>query len=111
MNAIQDVTHNFIGGARRLVGKVPFLRDAVAMYYCMVDRNTPIWAKAAIASALAYLLMPMDAIPDALVGIGFTDDASAIAIALKQVTGSMTEYHYHCADEFFGYCKEVGEDG
>lgn len=106
MNAITDMTHNFIGGARRLVGKVPFLRDAVAMYFCMVDRGTPLWAKAAIASALAYLLMPMDAIPDALPGIGFGDDAGTITLALKQVIGCMTEDHYYHADQFFGYCED-----
>ena len=110
MNAVQDMTHNFIGGAKRLVGRVPFLRDAVAMYYCMCDRNTPLWAKAEIAAALGYLLMPMDAIPDPTPLLGFTDDAGAISVALGQIRAVMYDHHYQLADRFFNG-EEVEADG
>jgi len=110
VQSVQDIRSRFIGGARRLIGRVPFLRDAVAMYYCMCDRNTPLWAKAEIAAALGYLLMPMDAIPDPTPLLGFTDDATAIGLALKQVVDSMTEEHYYHADLFFGYCEEDDYD-
>ena len=43
---------------RRLTGKVPFLRDALSLYYAMLDTQTPLWVKAEIAAALAYFVMP-----------------------------------------------------
>lgn len=106
MNIIQDITHNFIVSARRLIGKVPFLQDAVALYYCMLDKHTPIWAKGAIASALAYLLLPVDAIPDITPLLGFTDDFTALMTARNQINHHLTDYHYWQASEFFGYHQE-----
>jgi uncharacterized membrane protein YkvA (DUF1232 family) len=97
---------NFLNNIRRLIGKVPFLRDAVAMYFCMMDRGTPAWAKAVIMSALAYFLLPMDAIPDMTPIVGFGDDAGAIATAMKKVSDWMTRGHYQRADEFFRMNKE-----
>ena len=110
VQAVQDIRSRFIGGARRLIGKVPFLRDAVAMYYCMCDRNTPLWAKVEIATALGYLLMPMDAIPDPTPLLGFTDDAGAISVALGQIRAVMYDHHYQLADRFFNG-EEVEADG
>ena len=96
---------NFLDNVRRLIGKVPFLRDAVAMYFCMTDSGTPAWAKTIIMSALAYFLLPMDAIPDML-PVGFMDDAGAIATAMKKVSDWMTRGHYQRADEFFRMNRE-----
>lgn len=81
---------NFLKKVRRFVGHVPFTKDALSMYLCMVDSQTPLHVKGTIAAALTYFLSPMDAIPDVLVGIGFTDDASVIATAAKAV--AMTRY-------------------
>lgn len=106
MNAIQNMTENFIGGAKRLVGKVPFLQDAVAMYFCMTDSGIPAWAKGAIASALAYLLLPVDAIPDMTPLLGFTDDFTALMTAKNQINHHLTDYHYWQASEFLGYHQE-----
>ena len=101
IQAVHDIQGRFIGGAKRLIGKVPFLKDAVAMYYCMCDRDTPVWAKAEIAAALGYLLLPLDAVPDPTPLIGFGDDFTAIGAAMRQVKGCMTDYHYCQADKFF----------
>ena len=53
----------------------------VALYYCMLDPDTPARAKATIVGAVAYFVLPLDLIPDALLGIGFTDDVAAIGLA------------------------------
>lgn len=63
---------------KTIAGKVPIIPDAVALYYCMLDVNTPITSKIAIAGALAYLVWTPDAIPDFLVPFGYADDAAAI---------------------------------
>src|SRR5690606_36753412 len=63
---------------KRVMSKVPFARDAAAAYYCAIDRGTPLRAKGIILAALAYFIMPMDAVPDVLAVIGFTDDIAVI---------------------------------
>jgi uncharacterized membrane protein YkvA (DUF1232 family)/GTP-binding protein EngB required for normal cell division len=64
---------------KKLLGKVPFVPDAVALYYCMMASNTPLTDKVAIASVLAYFIWPMDMIPEGVLGLlGYADDASAI---------------------------------
>ena len=43
-------------------------------------------AKALIAGALLYFLNPLDLVADALIGIGFLDDAGVVAIVLKKLS-------------------------
>lgn len=76
---------------------------AVAMYFCMIDSQTPFYAKGVIAAALAYFLSPTDAIPDAIAVLGFTDDASVIATDLATVSTHVTDEHKQKANEFFNY--------
>lgn len=82
------------------VGKqIPFTRDVLAMYYCMRDSTTPIWAKAAILGALGYFIFPIDAIPDILIPLGFTDDAAIIAATLSLIRMLIKEKHWAEADK------------
>ncbi len=59
---------------------------ALKLYYAMKRPETPIWAKTAIAGALGYFICPIDAVPDALPVIGFTDDLSVLVAALGVVS-------------------------
>ena len=77
----------------RLAGKLPFAEDLLAAYYCAFDRNTPIEVRAALLGALAYFVMPVDAIPDVLPGLGFADDAAALAAALRLVVAHIRPEH------------------
>lgn len=79
---------------RKVMGKVPFVLDAVAMYYCMVDPETPLWVKAQIAGAIAYFICPVDLLPDFLVPLGYTDDAAVIAACLTIVRSYVTDAHW-----------------
>lgn len=58
--------------------------SALVLYYTLQDPDTPGWARAKIYGALAYLLFPVDAVPDWWPG-GYTDDAAAIAAAAGAV--------------------------
>lgn len=78
---------------RRFAGKLPFVADVVALHYCMLDPATPFRAKAQIGFAIAYFVSPVDAIPDVLPIIGFTDDATVIATTLLLVKTHVTEEH------------------
>ena len=44
-------------------------------------------------AALAYFLLPLDAVPDMLVGIGFTDDAAVIAAVMGAFARNVTAEH------------------
>ncbi len=92
---------NFLNNVKRFIGHVPFTKDGVAMYFCMIDSKTPAYAKATIAAALAYFLSPVDAIPDLIVGLGFTDDATVITGALATVRSHVKDEHWEKADNFF----------
>ncbi len=97
----QLVKKNFWSKTRKFAGKIPFTKDAVAMYYCAIDAKTPLWAKGIAFGALAYFISPIDAIPDALIGLGLTDDAAIIAAGVRAIAGQVTEEHRQKSEEFF----------
>ena len=55
------------------------------LYNVLIDQHTPKRAKGLIIGALGYLILPFDVIADMLPGVGFLDDAGAIAAALAAV--------------------------
>jgi uncharacterized membrane protein YkvA (DUF1232 family) len=73
--------------------QIPFAEDVVAAYYCALDPDTPGKAKAVLLGALAYFIMPMDAVPDFLALVGFSDDIAVLTLAIATVRSNMTEAH------------------
>jgi uncharacterized membrane protein YkvA (DUF1232 family) len=63
---------------------------ALTLYYAAQRPETPLWAKAVIYSALAYFILPTDAIPDLAPIAGFTDDLGALTAALTAVALCIT---------------------
>jgi uncharacterized membrane protein YkvA (DUF1232 family) len=68
---------NFAKAAGREV-----IEKALWLYYAAQQPETPVWAKTVIYSALAYFVVPIDAIPDAVPVVGYTDDLGALGAAL-----------------------------
>lgn len=87
------VRRNFWQKARRNLGRVPFTEDAVAAFYCASDSATPLPIRATLFGALAYFVLPFDAIPDLLLGLGFTDDAAIMVAAFTAARMHITEGH------------------
>lgn len=81
----------------RVLSRVPFADDLVAAYYAARDPLTPVKAKAVLFAAVAYFVMPADALPDVIVGLGFTDDATVLATALSVVGMYVKESHRKAA--------------
>jgi len=50
-----------------------------------------VWAKAIVAVALAYFISPVDAVPDLLPLVGYTDDGAVMAGAIAQLGAHVTE--------------------
>lgn len=95
------VKKSFWSKTKKFAGKIPFTKDAIAMYYCAIDAKTPLWAKGIAFGALAYFISPMDAIPDALLGLGLTDDAAIIAAGIRAIAGQVTDEHREKSEAFF----------
>jgi uncharacterized membrane protein YkvA (DUF1232 family) len=84
---------------RRVAASIPFAEDLLAAYYCAFDHNTPLPVKTALIGALAYFVLPADAIPDVLPVLGFTDDAAILATAIKLVTSHIRPEHREAAKD------------
>jgi uncharacterized membrane protein YkvA (DUF1232 family) len=93
----QGLRRKFWRKLRRLAARLPFAGDLLAAYYCAFDRQTPFRVKAALIGAIAYFVLPTDAIPDVLPIIGYTDDAAMLAAAIRLVAGHITDDHREAA--------------
>lgn len=63
---------------------------ALTLYALLEDLETPLWAKALAAAALGYLICPVDAVPDCVPFVGYSDDAAAMALLLRQLGAHVT---------------------
>lgn len=88
------VRRNFWRKLRANLHRIPFLEDLLAAYYCATDRATPFKVKAILLGALAYFVLPVDALPDWLVVAGFTDDAAVLAAAIQAVRAHLLPEHW-----------------
>jgi uncharacterized membrane protein YkvA (DUF1232 family) len=91
------VKRGFFPKVKRVVRKIPFAENAVAMFYAAFDPATPKWAKRTAIGALAYFIMPIDLIPDMLIVAGYTDDASILAFAVAVLAKHVTPGHHEKA--------------
>src|SRR6187551_3207332 len=92
-----DLRRRFWRKLRQTAAMLPFAEDLVAAYYCAFDRQTPLPVKASLVGAIAYFVLPVDAIPDVLPVIGFTDDAAVLAATVKLVASSIRAEHREAA--------------
>ena len=82
------------------------VEKALQLYYAAQAPETPTQAKIVIYSALAYFILPTDAVPDLIPVAGYTDDLGALAAAFATVAAYITpeivEKSKEKADEWFG---------
>jgi uncharacterized membrane protein YkvA (DUF1232 family) len=88
--------------------RIPFAEDLLAAYYCALDRDTPLHVKGVLIGAIAYFVLPTDAIPDFLPVIGFTDDAAVLAAALKLVADHIGPLHRAAARDALNRLSGAG---
>ncbi|MSP89898.1 MAG: DUF1232 domain-containing protein [Alphaproteobacteria bacterium] len=87
------VRRGFWRKVRATLGRAPFIFDALAAFHAATDPLTPLHVKAVLLGALAYFVLPIDAIPDFIAGLGYTDDAAVLLAAIKTVSGHITGEH------------------
>ncbi len=81
-----------VAGLPKWAGRA-VLEQAVLLWLVLRDPAVPPWAKAIVAAALAYFVSPIDAIPDPLFPVGFTDDGAVMAGAIVQLGAHVTNEH------------------
>jgi uncharacterized membrane protein YkvA (DUF1232 family) len=87
------VRKRFWATAKKAARWVPFMDEVVAGYFCALDPKTPPRVRGILLAALAYFVLPLDFIPDFLLGIGFGDDVAVLMAAIGAVRGNITEAH------------------
>lgn len=78
---------------RATLGRVPFVKELVAAYLCAIDPATPRRVKAILLGALVYFITPIDAVPDVIAALGFTDDAAVFWYAFRRVQDHIKPHH------------------
>jgi len=77
-----------LGKNLKKIGK-ECVEKALLLYYAAQSPNCSAVDKAIIYGALAYLISPVDAIPDVMPVVGFSDDIAVIGLALAKVAGGI----------------------
>jgi uncharacterized membrane protein YkvA (DUF1232 family) len=90
------------------------VEKALTLFFAAQREETPFWAKTVIYSALAYFILPTDAIPDFIPLSGYADDLGTLVMALGTVTMSITPEVKASAkqtvDSWFGG-QQLGDPG
>ena len=69
------------------------IKSLSALWPLMRDPRIPFWAKAAIpAAAAAYVISPVDLIPDFLIGVGQLDDIGVILLAATATAAFLQKF-------------------
>lgn len=93
------VTKGFWPKVARTAARIPFAKQVVSVWYAARDPETPMAAKGIMMGALAYFVLPFDAIPDVLAGIGFTDDAAVITAVIATLGANIRTRHRDAAQK------------
>lgn len=84
-------------------------KDAYILYLASKDKRVPWYAKALAASVIAYLLSPIDLIPDFIPVIGYLDDIiivpAGIALTIKLIPVDVLEDLKRKADTKISWVK------
>ena len=78
-----------LGRFARVAGR-EVTEKSLFLYYAVQDPGMPSWARTVVYGALGYFILPADALPDVLPGIGFTDDLGALVAAIGIVIAHVT---------------------
>ena len=71
---------------------IPILISLVRSYVKGEYKNVPLGTIIAILSALLYVFMMLDFIPDSIPGAGYIDDALVITACLRLIRSDVEEY-------------------
>ncbi|MFT7406374.1 YkvA family protein [Zhongshania sp.] len=115
-NGAADATESQINLAlsnrQRILNKVlhsvslsPYIDQVKTLFSLLQDyvkgdyREIPWWSLGSIVTALLYILLPFDAMPDFIPIAGFLDDAVVLKLCLDMITKDLVTYTQFRAQE------------
>jgi uncharacterized membrane protein YkvA (DUF1232 family) len=66
-----------------------FRHDLVRLWRAFFDARTPLYLKAAMIGAVAYLVSPFDLVPEFLLGFGLVDDLVLVPLVLSWIANRL----------------------
>ena len=104
----QKLSRSALAAGREVVEK------ALWLYYASQRPDVPRWAKLTIYAALAYFILPLDAIPDFTPLAGYSDDLGALSAALltlaHYIDDEVKEKTRRRLQQWFGPAPAVNKD-
>ena len=94
----EDALWQKITAFAAMAGK-EIIKQVLILYYCWCDPDTPLQVKALILGALGYFITPLDAIPDLMPGVGYSDDLGALSAVLGMIAMHIKPEHKQQAQE------------
>jgi uncharacterized membrane protein YkvA (DUF1232 family) len=98
LDDLKEAASGFWGKLKAFMGKVPFARDAVALYYFIIDPKADFGLRGTAALAILYFISPLDFVPDVIPIAGMADDAMVIATAISVLAKALTPYRDKAED-------------
>jgi len=93
----ERVKSRFFATLKKAARYIPFADELVSAYFCALDPQTPHHVRAMLLAALAYFVLPIDTVPDFLVGVGFSDDAAVLLASIAMVRTHISPIHREAA--------------
>ncbi len=87
-----DIKRKIHGPLARFMEDIKILISMVKDYWNSSYRRGPWWTVAAAATALLYVLNPMDIVPDFIPFIGLLDDAAVVSACLFMLERDLVAY-------------------
>jgi len=90
----EDIEKKFAKGKalKALMEQGQVMLEMVKDYVTREYREVPYWAISAVSLSLLYVLNPLDVIPDVILGVGYLDDATVVAFALRLIDKELEKY-------------------
>jgi len=106
----RTVKRDFWTALKQFAGRLPFVEDLVAAYYCALDPATPMRVRGILLAALAYFIFRWRYRPLSLLwrGLAFTDDA-AVLTAVFGLASHIKPVHREAAASALG--KDINTAG
>ena len=89
-----ETTLKKIPAVGTLLSDIPLLVSLVKSYVSGEYKEIPYNAIVAVVAALLYVISPVDIIPDLIPGVGFLDDAAAVAFCVKMLHDDLENYKF-----------------
>ncbi len=72
----------------QLTELIEFSQDILRGNYQTLDVKTPVM----VIAAILYFLLPLDSIPDFILGLGYLDDVTVITFVYRQLSNELEKY-------------------